>query len=245
MPIVLALAMLADDVYSDDAASGAVAGFRRIPPSFRMNSANQRESSFYGAAYSNGRIGVIAYRGSKEARDWYDADVDIGIGRFPIDQLGDAYDFFNSAKNLLVESHGCERLVVTGHSLGGGLTQIVAASIASVPVVGVTFNAPGVAGLTGPVNIPCKNEGNIFNYRARHDPVSLKGAHIGKYPVCIDVNVGLAGLATQAILGTVASVVAGPLVGVGVGMATGALLEHKMGPLVAALQTSPIGVVRH
>ena len=169
MPIVLTLARLAADVYNDTS-SGAIAGFRRIAPSFRMESANQRESSFYGAAYASGKIGVIAYRGSQERTDWFDADVDIGIGRFPIDQLADAYYFFSSAKNLLIEAHGCERLVVTGHSLGGGLTQLVAASIGRVPVVGVTFNAPGAAGLKGPVNIPRKNEGNIFNYRARHDP---------------------------------------------------------------------------
>jgi hypothetical protein len=75
---------------------------------------------------------------------------------------------------------------ITGHSLGGGLTQLVAARITTFPVIGVTFNAPGMAGLSSIVRFPLENHRNVHNYRAKFDPVSLKGAHIGRAPISIE-----------------------------------------------------------
>jgi hypothetical protein len=68
----------------------AVVGYRRLSPTAEMSSANSRPSSFFGAAYCNDAVGVIAFRGSAERTDWLDADADIGMGNLPIDQWGDA-----------------------------------------------------------------------------------------------------------------------------------------------------------
>jgi hypothetical protein len=230
MPTLLTLAMMASDVY-DDTGSGAVVGYRRLSPTPVMNTANTRPSSFFGAAYFSGSVGVVAFRGSAESTDWIDADADIGMGNLPIDQFGDALSFFIEARTQLT-ALGCSRIVLTGHSLGGGLTQLVGAGITSSPVVGVTFNAPGVGSLRGPVTISRANASNLFHYRARHDPVSLVGAHIGRAPVVVDVSTGVAVSMLRVV---------SPLVGA----AANSGLEHTLGPMIAALQASPMGGIRH
>jgi hypothetical protein len=234
MPTLLTLAMIASDVY-DDTGTGSVVGYRRLSPTPAMASANTRPSSFFGAAYGNGAVGVVAFRGSAERTDWLDADADIGLGRLPIDQWGDATSFFIEARRQL-SSLGCSRIVITGHSLGGGLTQLVGAGITSVPVVGVTFNAPGMGSLTGSVSVSRSNASNLFHYRARHDPVSMVGAHIGHAPVVVDVSLGLgAGVAVAAVGGV------SPLLGA----AARGGLEHTLGPMISALQSGAMGGIRY
>lgn len=174
MATLLDLALIANDVY-ENVNSGPLNNYKRI-----LQQKNGMD--FFGAAYKGGEEGVIAFRGTdKIGRTDRDADLDIGFGKLPMDQLGDAFHFFTAARKKL---SGCKKLIVTGHSLGGGLTQLVAARITKFAVKGVTFNAPGMANLHGG-KIPLENHLNIFNYRAERDPVSLIGAHIGSYPMII------------------------------------------------------------
>jgi len=180
MPAVLTLALICDDVYQDSGTH--VVGYQRIP-SLDWGS----NSSFFGAAYFNGSVGVIAFRGTNpfEAGD-LDADKDIALGKFPIDQLGDSFNYCSMVKKELI-NRSCSRFVVTGHSLGGGLTQLVAARITTWSVTGVTFNAPGMASLSGIIKIPRDNFMNVYNYRARDDMVSgNSGPPIGRAQVPID-----------------------------------------------------------
>jgi hypothetical protein len=181
MPTVLTLSMISSDVYGGSGA--AVLGYKRLDHQV-FNGRHATASSFYGAAYAGGAVGVVAFRGSQEREDWLDADVSIGAGNLPIDQVGDAFAFFNRAREVLVKQ-GAKRVVVTGHSLGGGLTQVVAGRVKSSPVIGVTFNAPGMAGLRSQVHITTANSPNVFNYRAERDPVSRYGQHIGHAPVSV------------------------------------------------------------
>ena len=181
MAAVLTLAMLSNDVYAPIGIGAG--GFRRVVDR-TLDKWNNTGSSFFGAAYTGGATGIIAFRGSADLQDWTDADVDIAMARTPISQTGDAFAFFNSAKQILV-AKGARRIIVTGHSLGGGLTQLIAAHITTFPVVGVTFNAPCMAGFAGPVRISTANSNAVYNYRADRDPVSLKGTHIGRHPVSV------------------------------------------------------------
>lgn len=244
MPTVLTLAMLASDVYAD-ASTGATNGFRRLAPTGAMVAANCRGSSFYGAAYVGGEVGVIAFRGSAESTDWLDADVDIGLGRQPIDQWGDAHDFFNHARSLL-SGQGCKRVVVTGHSLGGGLTQLVAAGVTRTPVSGVTFNAPGMGALAGNVRVRLANAANLFHYRARRDPVSKVGHHIGRAPVTVDVDIGTTNRLISSGVGAALGVLsASPLAGAAASSAAASGFEHTMAPLLDALRRGAAGGIRH
>ena len=183
MPTVLTLAMISSDVYSDTG-TGHVVGYKRLLGLPELDKNNSTGSSFFGAAYAHGQFGVIAFRGSLEWADWTGADTQIAMGTFPIDQLGDAFSFVSAARLALVE-RGVKRIVVTGHSLGGGLTQLVAAQMTTMGACGVTFNAPGMGALKGGLQFMSSNSAHIYNYRAENDPVSLSGAHIGRAPVSI------------------------------------------------------------
>jgi hypothetical protein len=183
MPTALTLALVSNDVY-DDTGSAAILGYRRLAGTAQLRWSGSDGSSFFGAAYYANGVGIVAYRGSQERKDWTDADVSIGMGDMPIDQLGDAFDFFSTAASRL-KSAGASRIVVTGHSLGGGLTQVVAARVTSFPVRGVSFNAPGMASLAGPISIQSGNSQNVWNIRSATDPVSMKGKHIGRGPYVV------------------------------------------------------------
>lgn len=180
MPSVLTLSMMCDDVYSETGRGAG--GYQRL---YGLSWLKANCDGFFGACYRGGDIGVVAFRGSKELMaDWYQADGDICLGKLPLDQIGDAFSFLSSARATLVAMR-CKRIVVTGHSLGGALAQLVAARVSSFPVVGVTFNAPGVRGLKGAVRLDSPNERNVYNYRAIGDPVSKVGQHIGCHPIAI------------------------------------------------------------
>ncbi len=184
MATVVTLARICSDVYNDRGV-GAIDGYKRLAGIPSLERVNNTGSSFFGAVYDGGHTAVIAYRGSLEWADWTDADVSIAAGRFPINQLGDAFAFFNRARDILFKTSR-RRLIVTGHSLGGGLAQLVAGHVTSSPVIGVTFNAPGTASLRGIIRVTLDNGRNVFNWRAKRDPVSLTGAHVGHGPMSID-----------------------------------------------------------
>lgn len=140
MTAVLTCSLASRDAYSDQ--SGTIAGYHpvAVPEAKRINSTG---SSFFGATYSAGKRGIIAFRGSQEITDWLEADRDIGLSALPVNQLGDAFAYFSAAVETLLAA-GCDEYVVTGHSLGGGLAEVVACAVSRFPVSAVTFNAPGL-----------------------------------------------------------------------------------------------------
>jgi pimeloyl-ACP methyl ester carboxylesterase len=141
-------------------------------------------NEFAGGAYAgNEGVGVIAFRGSREMEDWKGANLEIIRRQLPERQLGSALAFFASAYRAL-ERVGCRRYVVVGHSLGGGLAAVVAATVTWVPVRGVTFNAPGLAQFAGTqagsgLDLGYPNAENVLNFRSDADIVSRWGCHIG------------------------------------------------------------------
>lgn len=140
--IDLELARIAQDVYrSDDRQRGEVAGwrplsdeeFRRvgIDPALRTNASSGFDADLY--TDGNGRY-VLAYRGTDAGKDWA-TNLGQGLG-FETAQYNQAMQIAREAKVAFGEN-----LVITGHSLGGGLAA-VGAAVADTPAV--TFNAAGV-----------------------------------------------------------------------------------------------------
>jgi hypothetical protein len=178
MTAILTCAHISADVYNDTPKT--VVGYH---PVALANAVRWFGDSFFGAAYAGADVGVIAFRGSQELQDFTDADVEIFKSRLPVHQLGNAFGFFLEAEKAL-SAMGCERFVITGHSLGGGLAEAVAARISRVPVSAATFNAPGIVGFTevgdhGELHMPVLNR-SIVNVRSSADQVSLWGYHIGQ-----------------------------------------------------------------
>ena len=140
--IDLTLARLAQDVYgSDDRQRGAVQGwnaltddqFHRvgIDPALRHNASSGFDADIY--TDGQGRY-ALAFRGTDQGKDWA-TNLGQGLG-FETAQYNQAIALSRQAKVAFGDE-----LVITGHSLGGGLAA-VGAITSDVP--GVTFNAAGV-----------------------------------------------------------------------------------------------------
>ena len=112
---------------------------------------------------------VISYRGSDSALDWGIDDLQIALGLIPSQKAG-ALNFYNSIINNDLVSSSVQ-ITLTGHSLGGALTQLVAAETGAYAV---TFNAPGMA---EQANI---STGNIVNYVNLNDFIGCYGEHVGE-----------------------------------------------------------------
>lgn len=140
--IDITLAHIARDVYtSDDRQRGDTAQFRPltdeqfrqvgIDPALRTSNASGFDADIYGDG--QGRY-VLAFRGTDAGKDW-GTNLGQGLG-FETAQYNQAIMLSRQAKVAFGDE-----LVITGHSLGGGLAA-VGAAITDTPAV--TFNAAGV-----------------------------------------------------------------------------------------------------
>jgi putative lipase involved disintegration of autophagic bodies len=89
---------------------------------------------FHGCIYKKDNEVVIVFRGTDSKRD-ITADIELAIGICPR-QASAAADLYQRAERIFEDA---TRIVLVGHSLGGGLAQIVSHWY-KVPFV--TFNAP-------------------------------------------------------------------------------------------------------
>ncbi|WP_182867705.1 ELWxxDGT repeat protein [Stieleria mannarensis] len=116
---------------------------------------------------------VLAIRGSVDfLTDWFDDFHPDGVGTA---QFLAAYDTVAAWLNAISASHG--RPSIVGHSLGGGLTQLMAArytgdggDLGRV----VTFNAPGI-NADYAVMFDAQRTEQVLHFVTNGDPVSLAG----------------------------------------------------------------------
>lgn len=142
-PIDLTLSRLMRDVYDYDG-NGKADGVGRWQPLSAdelrrdgIDPASLRDTSsgFYAVIYGDGNgHKVLAYSGTDETKDWV-TNFGQGLG-FETAQYNEAIALARQAK----VAYG-ENVIITGHSLGGGLAA-TAAIAADIPAV--TFNASGV-----------------------------------------------------------------------------------------------------
>ena len=175
MTTLLDLARISAHIYySDPGHPEAVkakqgAAFKRLADAAVM----EHSSGFQGAIYECGDEWIVAYRGTESWED-VKADINIGLGNVP-DQFTPAMELFKRAKQV----KSLSKIIVTGHSLGGGLAQLVSAHTVAL---GVTFNPPGMAGMAK--KLAAKgysfHSANVLNVVLRWDPVSDFGTLVGK-----------------------------------------------------------------
>lgn len=130
------------------------------------------ETGFAAVAYRNKNSGeiVIAYRGTdiKEAADLQN-DISIAIGKTP-KQYQDAILFYDE----VAKKYGKGNIILTGHSLGGALAQLVGAETGATTV---TYNAPGVVHLLPEIGINSSaspsSYSNITNYNIANDILNI------------------------------------------------------------------------
>jgi hypothetical protein len=122
---------------------------------------------------------VLSCRGSAKGvltKDWIDDDVSIGLGRSP-DRTNDSINYALAKQAAFGPG---ALIIVTGHSLGGHIAQVIGV-FCNMPFC--TFNAPPARGLfTGklPGGMRVGNFNSGINYRVNYDPVSkVSGKHVG------------------------------------------------------------------
>ena len=144
------------------------------PAGYRVIDFNEnKKTGFYADVLSNGNDIIISYRGSDKLFD-HDGKNDIAMAKSKIpEQALDAIRIYDKVKR----EHPNSDIVVTGHSLGGSLAEIVSGIRGNLAV---TFNAYGVGDMFRNKN--ALKENNVVNYVNEYDAVSMVNGqnHIGE-----------------------------------------------------------------
>jgi hypothetical protein len=111
---------LADAVYTQ---ADYVNGFSRVDNfnSYTNNPITSFEAAVYVREINGATEVVIAYKGSKELKDFYNSDRQLATGKMP-EQVSDAMSLYDAVNAYYQNAN----ISLTGHSLGGTLAQIVA-----------------------------------------------------------------------------------------------------------------------
>jgi len=135
MTILNTYAQMANRVYEvPDWSKAKVNGW----DTWRFGEGNENTTGgFHGCIYKQGNEVVVVFRGTASARD-FTADVKLAVGFCP-KQASAAKDLYQRAESIFSDAN----IVLVGHSLGGGLAQVVSHWY-KVPFV--TFNAPPMGG---------------------------------------------------------------------------------------------------
>lgn len=175
MTTLLDLALISSHIYHSDSGHPEAVKAKQGRPFKRLADAAVMEhsSGFQGAIYECGDTWIVAYRGT-ESWDDVKADLNIGVGNVP-GQFVPAMQLFEKAQQI----KNLSKIIVTGHSLGGGLAQLVSANKVAL---GVTFNPPGMAGMAKKLSGKgySFHSANVLNVVLRWDPVSEVGTLVGK-----------------------------------------------------------------
>ena len=115
------------------------------------------------ATYGGRRTLAIGFRGTNDNEDW----------RLDFQNINQHYDLFaplTKAIKTLAAKGEFDQVLMTGHSLGGAMTQMFMAEYAGVtPAYGFTTGAPGYVQATAAA------DARLINYQVSDDPVIFLG----------------------------------------------------------------------
>lgn len=131
------------------------------------------KSGFFGASFTNANSVIIVFRGTdNDISDWVFNNPCFVFECKPT-QYDVAYKF---AKYIIEELHPTKDIVITGHSLGGALAQLVGIAF-SLPVV--SFDSPGTLGIAEYMFNSHQVESNkITAYVSTPNGANIVGRHI-------------------------------------------------------------------
>lgn len=137
-----------------------------------IKSVQNPSNGFYADVLYNGKDIIIAYRGTEQSINDIRNDVAMARSRIPA-QATDAISLYDAIRSEYPNAN----ITLTGHSLGGSLSQIVSAIRG---VKAVTFNAYGVRDMFKKGTQ--LKEKNIVNYLNEQDVITMINGqnHLGK-----------------------------------------------------------------
>ena len=150
-------------------------GQEKIPDGWKkIHVEENKKTGFYGEVYKCGDELAVVYRGTDinklnipDAKDVFVGDLPMGFG-ITSGQYADAKKLYDKVQ----KSYGGKRIVLTGHSLGGSLAQLVSAESGRKAV---TFNAYGTGDLLNDMGYSSHNQRlmDIKNYGNHSDAVFM------------------------------------------------------------------------
>lgn len=130
-------------------------------------------SGFIGQRANGGQI-IIGFRGTSTLRNWWTNLIQFCF----CDDI-----VYRMALGLVIitsEQYSSKRVLVFGHSLGGGLTQFAVTASGKDNVIGYGYNSAGLSKMTlSRMSLP-KEIRNVYHYHLRNDIVFNIGNHLGE-----------------------------------------------------------------
>lgn len=140
-----------------------------------FNRIDDDKTGFRAIAYKNKNKNevIIAYCGTNDDKDFL-SDMQMALGKIP-EQFEEANKFY---EKISKENPNCP-VIVTGHSLGASLAELVACK--NPKTFAVTYNAFGVKEIieNAKKELNLKDNHNTYNYIIKGDPVSTSSKHVG------------------------------------------------------------------
>ena len=141
---------------------------------WKQQSQVSANNGFHAKALEKDGVVMVVFRGSDDMGDLR-VDHQMLSGKLP-DQFQNAVDFMEQVR----AQNPNKKIVVAGHSLGGGLTELVASKYDDV--LGISFDAVGTKNLVESADgiaKGLKDNKNTINYVVQGDIISNSNSHVG------------------------------------------------------------------
>lgn len=153
------------------------------------------QTGFWGKAYVNEETKqlLVGFCATNSISDWGTDDVQMVKGEVP-EQYKDALEFYNKYAND--EKYADYEKVITGHSMGGSLGQLVGSTEGVNVDKVIAFNPFGTYDVQNNQNDDynfVNNDSKIFNYINEYDIVSCAARHVGQTTLLNSISMTVVG----------------------------------------------------
>ncbi|EKD96612.1 MAG: hypothetical protein ACD_23C01380G0002, partial [uncultured bacterium] len=212
-----------------------------------LSQSAKSSTGFFAVAYVNNitKEVVVSYRGTDGLKGDISADIAFQIGSWN-PQFDEAAKFTAEIKSdlrvaPLLEKNGGYTLLTTGHSLGGGIAQVMGKMF---DADGASFDAPGASAIVNSAGYAAAQAryagdsggqigSKFFNYVSQGSAISSVGTHLGQDQSLVNLADASA---APLLVGVLGAMTGGAALGLlGLGAAANVLDTHLMAGIERAM----------